>query len=106
MRDGRVSRLDLVFDSMDASLGRSDMSYGGTTEDEHGRRVPLDEFTAAGIVFLSESLGIETLRARRLLSFLLAPECGLGPHRFAGVNVGWTISGGNGERGYGLFAAL
>jgi len=106
VRDGRVSRLDLVFDSMDASLGRSDMSYGGTTEDEHGRRVPLDEFTAAGIVFLSESLGIETLRARRLLSFLLAPECGLGPHRFAGVNVGWTISGGNGERGYGLFAAL
>jgi hypothetical protein len=105
-REGKLVRMDLVFDSMDASLGRSDMSYGGTTEDEHGRRVPLDEFTAAGIVFLSESLGIEPLRARRLLSFLLAPECGLGPHRFAGVNVGWTISGGNGTRRYGLFAAL
>ncbi|HYS07635.1 MAG TPA: hypothetical protein VEP66_02780 [Myxococcales bacterium] len=106
IHDGKLSRLDLVFDSMDASLGRSDVSYGGTTEDEHGRRVPLDEFTAAGIVFLSESLGIETLRARRLLSFLLAEECGLGPHRFAGVDVGWTISGSDGTRRYGLFAAL
>ena len=101
-----LARPDLAFDSMDASLGRSDVSYGGTTEDEHGRRVPLDEFTAAGIVFISESLGIEPLRARRLLSFLLAPECGLGPHRFAGVQVGWTISGGNGTRRYGLFAGL
>ena len=106
LRDGKLARLDLVFDSMDASLGRSDLSYGGTTEDEHGRRVPLDEFTAAGIVFLSEALGIETVRARRMLSFLLAPECGLGPHRFAGVDVGWTISGGDGERRYGLFVAL
>jgi len=106
VRDGKLSRLDLVFDYMDASLGRSDVSYGGTTEDEHGRRVPLDEFTAAGIVFLSEALGIETVRARRMLSFLLAPECGLGPHHFAGVDVGWTISGGNGERRYGLFGAL
>jgi hypothetical protein len=103
-QDGSVARLDLVFDSMDSSLGRSDMSYGGTTEEEDGRRVPLDEFTAAGIVFLSESLGIETLRARRMLSFLLAPECGLGPHRFAGAQVGWTISGANGDRQYGLFA--
>jgi hypothetical protein len=106
VHDGRLSRLDLVFDAMDASLGRSDVSYGGTTEDEHGRRVPLDEFTAAGIVFLSESLGIDTVRARRLLSLLLAEECGLGPHRFAGVNVGWTISGTDGARRYGLFAAL
>jgi tetratricopeptide (TPR) repeat protein len=105
-REGVLARLDLVFDSMDASMGRSDLSYGGSTEDEHGRRVPLDEFTAAGIVFLSESLGIETLRARRMLSFLLAPECGLGPHRFAGASVGWTISGGNGARRYGLFVAL
>ena len=48
----------------------------------------------------------EPLRARRLLSFLLAPECGLGPHRFAGIQVGWTISGGNGTRRYGLFAGL
>ena len=102
----KVARLDLIFESMDASLGRSDLSYGGTTEDEHGRRVPLDEFTAAGVVFLSESLGIETLRARRMLNFMLAKECGLGPHRFAGVNVGWTITGGNGSRRYGLFASL
>jgi hypothetical protein len=105
-RDGALARLDLIFDSMDASLGRSDLSYGGTTEDEHGRRVPLDEFAAAGIVFLAEALGIETLRARRMLSFLLAPECGLGPHRFAGANVGWTLSGANGARRYGLFVAL
>jgi len=105
-REGDLTRLDLVFDSMDASLGRSDLSYGGSTEDEHGRRVPLDEFTSAGIVFLSESLGIDTLRARRLLSFLLAPECGLGPHRFAGAHVGWTISGANGARRYGLFTEI
>ena len=104
LRQGVVARLELVFDSMDASLGRSDLTYGGSTEDEHGRRVPLDEFTAAGIVFLSESLGLEPLRARRMLSFLLAPECGLGPHRFAGSNVGWTISGANGARRYGLSA--
>jgi len=103
-REGKLVRLDLVFDSMDASLGRSDVSYGGTTEDEHGRRVPLDEFRAAGIVFLSEALGIEPIRARRMLSFLLEPECGLGPHRFALLDVGWTIEGGNGARRYGLFA--
>jgi hypothetical protein len=106
LRHGVVARLELVFDSMDASLGRSDLTYGGSTEDEHGRRVPLDEFTAAGIVFLSESLGLEPLRARRMLSFLLAPECGLGPHRFAGANVGWTISGANGARRYGLSAEI
>ena len=105
-RQGTIARLELVFDSMDASMGRSDVSYGGTTEDEHGRRVPLDEFTAAGIVFLSESLGIEAIRARRMLKFLLAEECGLGPHRFAGADVGWTVSGGNGARRYGLFAGL
>src|SRR5713101_6833826 len=34
---GRVRRLTLVFDSMDASLARTDLSYGGTTEDEDGR---------------------------------------------------------------------
>src|SRR5882762_8689448 len=106
VRHGVVARLDFVFDSMDASLGRSDLTYGGSTEDEHGRRVPLDEFTAAGIVFLSESLGLEPLRARRMLSFLLAPECGLGPHRFAGVQVGWTLSGANGDRKYGLVVEL
>ena len=106
LRQGVVARLDFVLDSMDASLGRSDLTYGGSTEDEDGRRVPLDEFTAAGIVFLSESLGIEPLRARRMLSFLLAPECGLGPHRFAGANVGWTISGANGGRRYGLWAEI
>jgi hypothetical protein len=96
-------RLDLVFESMDASMGRSDMTYGGTTEDVEGRRVPLDEFSAAGIVFLSEALGIEPLRARRMLSFLLTPECGLGPHRFAGCKVGWTVEGDDGQRRYGLF---
>ena len=97
-------RLDLVFEAMDSSMGRSDLTYGGATEDEHGRRVPLDEFTAAGVVFLSEALGIEPLRARRLLSFLLTPECGLGPHPFAGCRVGWTLSGDDGVRQYGLFA--
>jgi tetratricopeptide (TPR) repeat protein len=104
VRDGVVARLDLVFESMDASLARSDLSYGGTTEDELGRRVPLDEFSAAAIVFLSESLGIEPLRARRLLSFLLTPECGVGPHRFAAVLVGWTIQGDDGNQKYGLVA--
>src|SRR5947199_215318 len=49
---GRLHRLALVFASMDASLGRTDVSYGGTTEDDHGRRVPLDEFTAASTVLL------------------------------------------------------
>ena len=50
--------------------------------------------------------GIETLRARRLLSFLLTPECGLGPHKFAGCKLGWTVSGDDGTRQYGLFAEL
>ena len=97
-------RLDLVFEAMDASMGRSDLTYGGSTEDEHGRRVPLDEFTASGVVFLAEALGIETVRARRLLSFLLTPDCGLGPHQFAGCQAGWTLSGDDGTRQYGLFA--
>ena len=103
---GVLARLDLVFESMDASMGRSDLTYGGSTEDLEGRKVPLDEFSAAGIVFLAESLGIETLRARRLLSFLLTPECGLGPHKFAGCKLGWTVSGDDGTRQYGLFAEL
>ena len=100
---GVLLRLDLVFEAMDSSLGRSDMTYGGSTVEEDGRRVPLDEFTAAGIVFLAEALGIETLRARRMLSFLLTPDCGLGPHKFAGCNVGWTVAGDDGQRHYGLF---
>jgi hypothetical protein len=98
-----IVRLDLVFESMDASMGRSDMTYGGATQEEDGRRVPLDEFTAAGIVFLSEALGIEPLRARRMLSFLLTPDCGLGPHKLAGCKVGWTLAGDDGQRRYGLF---
>lgn len=98
----KLQRLQLVFDSMDASLARSDLAYGGTTEDEHGRRVPLDEFTSASIVFLSEALGIDSVRARRLLGWLLTPDCGVGPHRFAGLRVGWVIEGGNGSRQYGL----
>ena len=101
---GVLKRLDLVFESMDASMGRSDMTFGGSTGDLHGRKVPLDEFSAAGIVFLAEALGIETLRARRLLSFLLTPECGLGPHKLAGCKLGWTIQGDDGARRYGLFA--
>jgi len=105
VQGGAIARLDLVFASMDASMARSDLSYGGTTEDEHGRRVPLDEFSAAAIVFLSESLGVEPIRARRLLSFLLTEECGTGPHRLAGAQLGWTIAGGNGTRQYGLYTA-
>ena len=99
-----LQRLDLVFEALDSSMGRSDLTYGGTTEDEHSRRVPLDEFTAAGVVFLAEALGIEPLRARRLLSFLLTPDCGLGPHLFAGCKVGWTLAGDDGARQYGLVA--
>jgi tetratricopeptide (TPR) repeat protein len=100
---GRLHRLALVFASMDASLGRTDMSYGGTTEDEHGRRVPLDEFTAASTVLLAQGLGIDAERARRLLRFLLNKECGLGPHRFAGAQVGWVIEETAAGRRYGLF---
>jgi tetratricopeptide (TPR) repeat protein len=100
---GRVRRLTLLFDSMDDSLARTDLSYGGTTEDEHGRRVPLDEFTAAATVFLAQGLGIDALRARRLLRFLLAPDCGLGPLPFAQARVGWVIDESRGSRRYGLF---
>jgi tetratricopeptide (TPR) repeat protein len=100
---GRVRRLTLLFDSMDASLGRTDMSYGGTTEDEHGRRVPLDEFTSAATVFLAHGLGIDAPRARRLLRFLMTPECGLGPLPFAHARVGWIIEESGAERRYGLF---
>jgi tetratricopeptide (TPR) repeat protein len=100
---GRLRRLTLVFDSMDASLARTDLSYGGTTEDEHGRRVPLDEFTAASTVFLAQGLGIDAQRARRLLRFLLAPQCGLGPLPFAHASVGWVIDESPGSRRYGLF---
>src|SRR5207302_8127390 len=100
---GRVRRLTLLFDSMDASLSRTDLSYGGSTEDDHGRRVPLDEFTAASTVFLAQGLGIDALRARRLLRFLLTKECGLGPHRFAGAQVGWVIEEASAGRQYGLF---
>jgi len=100
---GRILRLVLVFASMDASLGRTDVSFGGTTEDEHGRRVPLDEFTAASTVLLAQGLGIDAERARRLLRFLLTKECGLGPHRFAGAQVGWVIEETAAGRRYGLF---
>ena len=100
---GRVRRLTLLFDSMDASLSRTDLSYGGSTEDDHGRRVPLDEFTAASTVFLAQGLGIDALRARRLLRFLLAPECGVGPLRIAGARLGWVIDESGGERRYGLW---
>jgi tetratricopeptide (TPR) repeat protein len=102
---GRVEHLALIFQSMDASLGRTDVSYGGTTEDEHGRRVPLDEFTAASTMFLAQGLGIDPVRARRLLRFLLAKECGVGPHRFAGAQVGWVIEESAAGRKYGLFVA-
>jgi hypothetical protein len=37
------------------------------------------------------------------LASSLAPECGLGPHKFAGCKVGWTIAGDDGQRRYGLF---
>lgn len=99
----RLARVDLVFASMDASMGRTDLVFGGTTEDEDGRRVPLDEFTSAATVFLSEALGIETVRARRLLQFLLSEECGLGPVHISGCGVGWTVSGADGGRQYGLY---
>jgi tetratricopeptide (TPR) repeat protein len=100
---GRVRRLTLVFDSMDASLARTDLSYGGTTEDEHGRRVPLDEFTAAATLFLAQGLGIEPDRARRLLKFLMTKECGLGPLTMAQARVGWVIDESPAGRRYGLF---
>ncbi|GAC1347283.1 MAG: hypothetical protein NVSMB23_26270 [Myxococcales bacterium] len=105
-RDGRIGRLELLFDDMDASLSRSDLSLGGTTEDQNGRRVPLDEFTSAATVFLAQACGIDPLRARRLLQFLLDPEAGLGPHPFAGLQVGWLIEGEGPARKYGLSAGL
>src|SRR5947207_15596264 len=60
--------------------------YGGTTEDEHGRRISLEKFIAASVVFLAQALAIETERARRLLRFLLAKEYRLdrAPSRRAG----------------------
>ena len=100
---GKVHRLAVIFASMDASLGRTDVSYGGSTEDEHGRRVPLDEFTAASTVLLAQGLGIDPVHARRLLRFLLTKECGLGPHRFAGAQVGWVLEETSAGRRYGLF---
>jgi hypothetical protein len=100
---GRLQRATLMFTSMEASLARTDLGYGGSTEDEHGRRVPLDEFTSASIVFLSQTLGVETERARRLLRFLLAKEYGLEPRTFARAQVGWAIE--EDPRRYGLSAA-
>ena len=98
-----LAALTLLFDSMDASLARTDLSYGGTTEDEHGRRVPLDEFTAAATIFLANALGIEPERSRRLLRYLMTPECGLGPLSFAQARVGWVIDESHSARRYGLF---
>jgi tetratricopeptide (TPR) repeat protein len=103
---GRIARLQLVFADMEASLARSDLAYGGSTEDEDGRRVPLDEFTSAATVFFAQGCGIEPLRARRLLRFLLAPEAGLAPLPFAGLRVGWAIEGTGPARRYGLYATL
>ena len=100
----RESRLELMFDSLDSSMARSDLSYGGSTVEEDGRRVPLDEFSAAAIVFLSEALGIGTVQARRMLAFLLTPECGMTVQRFAGARVGWVVEGEGESRRYGLFA--
>jgi tetratricopeptide (TPR) repeat protein len=100
---GLIRRLTLLFDSMDASLARTDLSYGGTIEDEDGRRVPLDEFTAAATLFLAHALGIEPQRSRRLLRYLMTPECGLGPISFGRARVGWVIDESRGGRRYGLF---
>jgi Flp pilus assembly protein TadD len=100
----RGPRLELMFENLDASMGRSDLSYGASTVEEDGRRVPLDEFTAASIVFLCEALGIESSRARRMLSFLLTPDCGMTAQQFAGARVGWLVEGDDTARRYGLFA--
>jgi tetratricopeptide (TPR) repeat protein len=102
----RGDRLELVFESLDASMGRSDLSYGGSTVEEDGRRVPLDEFNAAAIVFLSETLGIESFRARRIVSFLLSEECGMNAWPIAAATVGWLVEGQEENRKYGLFAQL
>jgi hypothetical protein len=103
---GDGKRLELLFESMDSSMARSDLSYGGSTAEEDGRRVPLDEFSAAAIVFLSESLGIGSVRARRMLAFLLTSECGMTAQRFAGAHVGWVVEGDGDTRRYGLFTEL
>jgi hypothetical protein len=79
--------------------------YGGTTQDEDGRRVPLDEFTATAVIFLAEALGIETERARRVLQWLLTADAGPGPHRVAGAQVRWLVVEHTGERRYGLSVA-
>lgn len=100
----RGPRLELIFESLDSSMGRSDLSYGGSIVEEDGRRVPLDEFSAAAIVFLCEALGIESLRARRMLKFLLTPDCGMTAQHFAGARVGWLVEGEGDSRRYGLFA--
>jgi hypothetical protein len=105
-QQGRIARLQLGFEDMAASLGRSDLSYGGTTEDDDGRRVPLDEFSSAATVFFGQACGIEPTRARRLLQFLLAPEAGLAPLPFAGLRVGWAIEGDGAARRYALYASL
>jgi len=98
----RGGALALVFDDMDASLQRSDLSYGGATVDDEGRRVPLDEFTSAATIFLSEALGIDPTRARRVLRWLLTAEAGRGPHRVAGALVSWLVIEDEGRRRYGL----
>lgn len=100
---GQIRSLTLLFDSMDASLARTDLSYGGTTEDDHGRRVPLDEFTSAATLFLAHALGIEPERSRRLLRYLMTPECGLAPLSFAHARVGWVIDESRAARRYGLY---
>jgi tetratricopeptide (TPR) repeat protein len=100
----RGPRLELMFENLDASMGRSDLAYGGSTVEEDGRRVPLDEFSAAAIVFLCEALGIESLRARRMLKFLLTPDCGMTAQQFAGARVGWLVEGEGDSRCYGFFA--
>ncbi len=104
--DGRVRELVLLFDDMEASLHRTDLAYGGATEDDQGRRVPLDEFSSAATIFLSEALGVEPQRVRRILRWLLSQEAGRGPHRLARAHVSWLIlaEGGSesGKRRYGL----
>ena len=117
-RGDRVDRLLLVFDDMQSSMQRNDLQYGGTTQDEHGRTVPLDEFHSAAAVFLAQAGGVQPQRARRLLEWLLTKEAGLGPHSWAGLLVGWSIEeqagdaaggqggGARGARRYGLSVAL
>ena len=117
-RGERIDRLLLNFDDMQSSMQRNDLQYGGTTQDEHGRTVPLDEFHSAAAVFLAQAGGVQPQRARRLLEWLLTKEAGLGPHSWAGLLVGWSIEeqagdaaggqggGARGARRYGLSVAL